>query len=81
LLSAKTIHVSIYIDDLNSDGGSTVTPDVMDTGLEDTRLKEDEHESDTSSLEDLSKMPRLLKSALIKEVSRFNSNCIGNANM
>ena len=36
LLSAKTIHVSIYIDDPNSDGGSTVTPDVTDTGLEDT---------------------------------------------
>ena len=65
----------ICIDDPDS-GGSTVTPDITDTGLE-----EDEHESDASGLEDLSKTPWLLKSALINEVRRFNSNCIGNANM
>ena len=67
---------SSCIGELFSDRGSTVTPDITDTELENN-----ENASDASGPEDLSKTPWLLKSALIKEVRQFNSNCVVDINM
>ncbi|KAF8715291.1 hypothetical protein AX14_012640 [Amanita brunnescens Koide BX004] len=62
ILAVPPTGCDISADDEASSGGCTVTPDVMGSNSED-----DERESDSSGLEILSKDPRLLKSALVKE--------------
>lgn len=66
----------VCIDDPFSDGG-TVTPDVTGNESED----DEPRESDSSGLEILTKDPRLLKSAFIKEVRWFSINYTSDANM